>query len=311
MGRKKRNRKRARKKKNRLSPFYNCFFKKISTRRDDFDSKVNYNQTKKEEKMKIGIIGWSVGERSFGVGKNYIEFCRRIPHMITENPKEEADVIMINPWTSESHHEEIKESLDLLILPGGADLSPHFYGESPSPFTGYPDTFKEAFFARYLKDYINAGVPVFGICLGFQMINVHFGGKLIQHIMSGIHQETIRWKESHDIFYFQGDEKLRTMKVNSHHHQGVKPEMIGRGLTATAYSDELSSEMKNISLRNLVSSGRGLIEGFIHRDLPVAGVQWHPEEFYDDHTFYLIKRITEDRMSKKQIKKIIRDGKTS
>ena len=237
-----------------------------------------------EKRLLIGIPGFQNSEKMFGVTGNYMHFAERF-----------GDVRIIMP------HEEFVE-VDLLILPGGLDLSPTSYGRIPSYQTSNHDVFKEFFFENRLETYINRGVPVFGICLGFQMLNAFFGGTLTQHIP--LHaQSRNRWEKAHDVILTQEylklnkeieqgkkkakDVKIPTMEVNSHHHQGVcikydsKGEVLTSDLADGFYVIAHVDEPRNMRI----------IEAFKHNTLPIAGVQYHPEEMLDELSKSLINSI--------------------
>lgn len=234
---------------------------------------------------KVAIVGWSTGPNSFGIGKYYMDFIVELG----------GQPIVLMPNMTEEIHRELAKNVDLLILPGGADLSPHHYGEDPGAFTGNPDVFKENFFTRHLKTYIEAGTPIFGICLGFQMLNVFFGGKLVQHLKyTDIHASDRRGVEAHKVLVsdnlreWDGYQRLEGVAVNSHHHQAVTFSNLGKGLVPNAFSNEFT---KAVLEREVKKNEDILIEGFIHESLPIAGVQWHPEEWYEPHSRRLINSI--------------------
>lgn len=238
----------------------------------------------------VGVVG-SIQGNGIGVGKNYHEYARTLGHV---DGKTRANVITINPSDDPHYHAAIIAKIDLLILPGGADLSPSHYGEEPLVHTGNPDVFKEAFFTGHLKDYVNAGVPTFGICLGFQMINVFFGGSLLQHIMFGDHQSDIRWRDKHNVL--SNGEVI--FNVNSHHHQGVTLDRLGEGLRPMVISKVDGKFVGKTSFPKSLKEDV-LIEGFMHEDLAVGGVQWHPEEWYDKFSGDLIEVLMKRGTNKK------------
>lgn len=101
-------------------------------------------------KKRIAVVGWSTGENSFGVTKPYLEYFSQFGEVEILTPKK-----------------GITEGLDLVVLPGGMDVSSSKYGQVPGFMNSNPDVFKEYFYEQNLSQYIDAGIPIFGICLGF------------------------------------------------------------------------------------------------------------------------------------------------
>lgn len=155
---------------------------------------------------------------------------------------------------------EVDTDYDGLILCGGSDIHPKYYGEEIAGSVGI-DEKRDAVEFALLKAYVDAGKPVLGICRGCQLINVFFGGSLYQHLPEyamhqgvggdAIHQVTA--SEGSILHGLYGD----TFAVNSSHHQAVK--VLGTDLRATAYWNNQ------------------YVEAYEHLTLPIFAVQWHPE----------------------------------
>ena len=150
---------------------------------------------------------------------------------------------------------------DGLILPGGADIAPAFYGEYNTGCHNI-DTELDILQFQALDFCIHHSIPVLGICKGMQVINVAFGGTLIQDIPNseshrydnGDKQHNTRILESSCLYPLYGGQTL----VNSAHHQCVG--QLGNNLNAIQWC----------TLDNC-------IEAIFHESLPILGVQWHPE----------------------------------
>lgn len=205
------------------------------------------------KKKVIGIPGWSTGELSFGVSKTYLDYISKfgIPHIIMPN--------------------EQNINCDVLLLPGGPDVLPSAYGANVNYYTGSPCPFRQAFYEKKLTKYIEQGIPVFGICLGMQMLNTYFEGCLTQHLWNH-EQSSKRYETAHEIqvisnpFYVHANPKKK-YEVNSHHHQAVTMSQMASDLAPMALA------------MNWDNTEDSIVEAFYHKSLPIAGLQWHPKFF--------------------------------
>ncbi|BDI22510.1 gamma-glutamyl-gamma-aminobutyrate hydrolase family protein [Herbiconiux sp. L3-i23] len=160
---------------------------------------------------------------------------------------------------------EVVRASDLVVIVGGEDVHPDFYG-GPLDYVGggnHREAADEAQLAA-IAEAATIGVPVLGICRGHQIVNVAFGGDLIQHLDDTDHHRVDRPGAGsftrHTVDLAGG--RLRGAirpgeEVQSSHHQAVA--RLGRGLSAAASSED------------------GIVEAIAHDDLPILGVQWHPE----------------------------------
>lgn len=153
-------------------------------------------------------------------------------------------------------------SYDRLLLPGGGDLHPSWFGQVNQ---GSEDIDRELDRAQFalLHAFFLAGKPVLGICRGMQLINVYFGGDLIQDLPTAETHRYCRHDQTHsavclpDSLLFRLYGNKNSCLVNSAHHQGCGK--IGRDLIITQKaSDQVT-------------------EAIEHKTRPVLGVQWHPE----------------------------------
>jgi putative glutamine amidotransferase len=165
------------------------------------------------------------------------------------------------------------DGCDGLILTGGSDIHPRFYGcEDARGLVEPTNESRDEFELAVVRRGIEGALPTLGICRGLQVFNVARSGTLIQHIGDGIHRvgKGIKADTRHCIEVVSGSVMhsiagTTNGEVNSHHHQAV--DRTGNGLRVTARSND------------------GLIEGLEWED--PAGkpflllVQWHPERMED------------------------------
>ena len=151
-------------------------------------------------------------------------------------------------------------SYDGLILAGGGDMEPTFYGQKNCGSASI-DLCRDKAELTLLDLFSKAGKPILGICRGHQVVNVWAGGGLIQDLgeQNAIHQR-VDYDKVHMLFAGMGllkDLYGSQVRVNSAHHQGVGP--LGRGLRVTARSAD------------------GVIEAMEHEVFPIWTTQFHPE----------------------------------
>ena len=204
----------------------------------------------------IGIVG-QVGSENFFAQKAYINHFKWFGNVVVIHPKQD----------------EIIPNLDLLVLPGGADVSPLRYAQIPDPELCFqPNPWFEWFDMAVLPKYIENKTPIYAICRGFQSLNVHFGGTLHQHIYDHPYSGSERDKLVHSV---RDLETKRVFKVNSLHHQAI--DKLAPGLVPILVGNE--------------SKGENYIESFRHETLPIYGEQFHPEELDHEYSNNILKGI--------------------
>lgn len=186
----------------------------------------------------------------------------------------------------------IVERIDGIVLSGGADVDPAGYGQQRLPECGTVEEERDAWELALVDAAMVAGVPVFGICRGIQVLNVAFGGTLIQHLplLAGSavegHQrdDVTRGATAHAVKFEPGSLAASLYgterQVNSLHHQAV--DRLGSGLVASGHASD------------------GTVEAVELPGALVLGVQWHPEMLVhvqpDPGFIWLVARASE-RMS--------------
>ena len=179
--------------------------------------------------------------------------------------------VVIPSYDDEKALVSLLDTLDGIVLSGGADIDPDYLGEEPLDCVSINPR-RDAQELMLVRLAVDRQIPVLGICRGIQVLAAALGGKLYQDIRSQHdgecieHSQTIaRGLPSHDVrlvkdsllYSLFGKEVLA---VNSFHHQAVKEAPEGFRVTAMAPD--------------------GIIEGIESTAFrPILGVQWHPECF--------------------------------
>src|ERR671917_223056 len=114
--------------------------------------------------------------------------------------------VVLPPLGERGMAEALIGGLDGLLLSGGSDLDPGYYGEGPAPELGPTIPERDAFEVPLLELALRRGIPIFGICRGMQLLNVALGGTLYQDLPSqwgrGVlkhRQETPKWQPTHEV----------------------------------------------------------------------------------------------------------------
>lgn len=159
--------------------------------------------------------------------------------------------------------------VDAVLLTGGRDLDPSHYQEAPHPQTRLLHPRRDRFELALARTAVGKGLPVMGICLGAQVLNVALGGSLYQHVPDQVasalaHTPSAAADRAYHRVRVAPDSGLghilgRTeLEVNSSHHQALRE--VARPLRAVAWSDD-----------GLVEAAEALDRQFL------LAIQWHPE----------------------------------
>ena len=164
--------------------------------------------------------------------------------------------------------DELLRGVGGLLLSGGPDVHPQRYGEEPDPAARLklsPELDDLEF--RVLEHALSLDMPVLAICRGMQLLNVEFGGRLIQDLDGHRSEDDGEEHTTHQIYIAPGAKSAAIIgsagffRVNSYHHQGLMEAHRAPRLMSSAYNVD-----------------DGLVEGIESPEHSwVIGLQCHPE----------------------------------
>ena len=182
--------------------------------------------------------------------------------------------VILPPTIAPDHAVHALEGMDGVLLSGGEDIDPMWYGMDPAAQLAAVDPARDRFEFALFTAARERGLPVLGICRGLQLVNVAMGGVLWQDLPterpSAVQHDRADARDvrTHAIALAAGSRTADALgacelAVNSFHHQAVRT--LASGLVATAHAAD------------------GLVEAFEGTDGAwLVAVQWHPEEMHAD-----------------------------
>jgi putative glutamine amidotransferase len=183
--------------------------------------------------------------------------------------------LVLSPLMGTSFVGRALEGVDGLLLTGGEDIHPSWYGAEASPLLSPPSRERDLFELALFAVARQRELPILGICRGIQLINVGLGGTLFQDLPTerpgavDHRPDTPRDARSHRVRLQPGTRAAAALgttsvTVNSSHHQAIKD--LAPGLLATGWTDD-----ELIEAAETPADGPWLL-----------AVQWHPEEMHAD-----------------------------
>ncbi len=220
-----------------------------------------------KDRPRIGLIYAKKYAKKLPLGKDELKTYRQA---LEYNG---ADVVALMETYSDDVLKSQLSKIDGLLIPGGRDINPKFYNEKPYKKLGKTDEAFDEFEMKIIKYAVKHNIPIMGICRGHQIINVYFGGSLIQDIptqykskVKVIHRikKGRKTKPCYHNIYVKKDSflyktlKQDILKVNSFHHQAVKK--LAKGFRITSVSED------------------GIVESMEYNGFPfIVSFQFHPE----------------------------------
>ncbi len=206
--------------------------------------------------MRIGISSRSVvvnGKSSYILYSRYLNSLKR------------HEIVMLLPNQSD----EVLSMCDAFIITGGDDVNPKLYNEENTSSNGVNDIIDELDYMIIDHAYKN-NKKILGICRGIQVINIYFGGTLVQHVDNHMNILHTIYKMMETNIYDIGSFAV----VNSFHHQKIGE--VGKGLNPTYLS------------------GDDVVEIIEHENRKIIAVQYHPEINFDCNSKKLFDIIFND-----------------
>ena len=195
-----------------------------------------------------------------------------------------GEPVCLDPVTEPEKITEMAEAYDGFLFTGGQDVDPSCYGAEREPECEEASELRDTFEILLARECMRIGKPVFGICRGLQLLNVAYGGTLIQDIPKTIRTEIVHSQLNRTVKYAHAVQAVpgtvyaqilgeEAFMVNSFHHQCAKTVAPG--------------------FRVSILSPDGIIEGIECISLPqIKAVQWHPERMDENEPFS--KALMED-----------------
>lgn len=208
------------------------------------------------KKIIVGITGNDTicSEKS---GVHYDTVSRHL----SEGVKEAGGLPIIIPLGTPDLAKAYIDMVDKLILSGGQNVDPRYYGESRAVDSDDYNLERDEFEFALVKEALAQKKPIFAVCRGMQLLNVALGGTLNQKVEN--HWQAEYRGTHHRIDIVKNSRVSHLLKngseINSIHRQSVKD--LAPGLTATARDPR-----------------DGTIEAYEGTNgAPLLGFQWHPE----------------------------------
>ena len=233
---------------------------------------MSKGEISKDKAPIIGLTGmrWPDGNKHdmFIMDKTQVHYIEAV--------QKSGGIPIILPVLENFDPETVKRQVslvDAILIQGGIDITPSFYGEEPLPELDITCKKTDEFILEVIKIAKERKMPILGICKGMQLINVSFGGTIYQDLKyAGLDSKSHRQSEETitSTFHSINVEKegllaklipnKEKLNVNSYHHQAVKD--LGRGLNIDAKADD------------------GIVEAISYKgnDQWILGVQFHPEQ---------------------------------
>lgn len=207
-------------------------------------------------KVIVGITG-NEKEMPAMSGIKYVAVARDL----SEAVKEAGGLPIVIPIGQPELAKDYIDMIDKLVLSGGQNVDPRFYGEEKEINSDDYLLARDEFELALIREALKQGKPIFAVCRGMQLLNVALGGTLQQSVEDHWQEEVEGTSHSLQIRPHSRVSKLfqEGTSINSLHRQRIKD--LAPGLVATALDPR-----------------DGTIEAYESQSgHSLLGIQWHPE----------------------------------
>lgn len=153
--------------------------------------------------------------------------------------------------------------VDGVILTGGTDIAEELINANSAERRNVC-VGRDSVEWKLVEMALHRKLPVLGLCRGMQFLNIFFGGNIVSHMSQSIPGAINHVANDHDVTIsdagFQQIMSCDSLTVNSFHNHGITDDTLSKSLCRFAHSTQ-----------------DGIIEGLFHPDLPIMGIEWHPE----------------------------------
>lgn len=159
---------------------------------------------------------------------------------------------------------------DAVVVMGGEDFHPSFYGGLDAyPEQGHHDLDGDLAQLAAVRQCVEERIPLLGICRGHQLINVALGGTLVAHLPTA---------DGHRSF---GDDPFVPHRVDVR-HPGLATDLGADGEVRCSHHQAIDRVADGLEV--VAYAADGVVEAVVGTNLPITGVQWHPENPVDAAT---------------------------